>query len=176
MSRRSLGCNRLTIWCIGVAPRSTRLRSRRRGKSHLFSPAQHLKPAIVFRRACLIGLGLLVHQFGVEDGAQLCFERCTLRRVLGGGTKVGQLLGIGFKIEELRRRANIIDVLMPQIAQHVERIGAVGVELRQHGPVLRRLSGEIQQRHARQAQLRDRVRRTDRIKDGRGDVAQGDRG
>ena len=29
------------------------------------------------------------------------------------------------KVEELRRRANTVVVLMPQIAQHVELVGAV---------------------------------------------------
>jgi CxxC motif-containing protein (DUF1111 family) len=97
------------------------------GKGHLFAPAQHLEPAVLFRHAGLIGFGLRVHHFRVEDVTQLGFERCTLPRVCRDGAKVGQFLGIGFKVEELRRRANIVDVLMPQIAQHVERVGAVGV-------------------------------------------------
>ncbi len=86
------------------------------GKGHLFSPAQHLKSAVLFCHAGLIGLGLLIHYYRVEDITQLRFERCTLPCVCGVGAKVGQLLGIGSKIEELRRRANVVDVLMTQIA------------------------------------------------------------
>ena len=86
------------------------------GESHLFSPAQHLESAVLFRHAGLISLGLLVDYFGIEDVMQASFERCTLPRVCGVGAKVCQLLGISFKIEQLRRRPNVVDVLMPQIA------------------------------------------------------------
>jgi hypothetical protein len=142
------------------------------GKGYLFSTAQHLEPAVLFCDAGLIGFGFLVHHFRVEEVTQPRFERCTLPLICGVGAEVLKLLWIGFKIEELRWRANIVDVLMPQIAQHVERVGPVGVELREHGPVLRWLSGEGQQRHAGQALLSNGMRRTDCIKDGRGDVAQ----
>jgi hypothetical protein len=117
--------------------------SRRWGKGHLFSPAEHLEP-IAFRQPGLIGLGLLAHQFRVEDGTQPRLESCTLRRVRRVGAEIGQFLGICFKVEELGRRADTVNVLMPQLAQHVERVGAVGMKFRQHGPVFRRPAGEVQ--------------------------------
>src|SRR5437660_2780561 len=89
----------------------------------------------------------------------------TLSRVCAVGAKIGQLSGISFKVEELGRRADIIDVLMAQFAKHVERVGAVGVKLREHGAVSRRLASEIQQRHTGQAQLGNNVRRADSIED-----------
>jgi hypothetical protein len=41
-----------------------------RREGHLLSPTEHLEPAMR-----LIGLRLLVDQFGIEHGAQLLFER-----------------------------------------------------------------------------------------------------
>src|SRR5215831_7664595 len=100
-------------WALRL-PRCTAsmfLCSWRRGKSHFLPLAQHLKPAIVVRHPGLIGFGQRVNQLGVEDGTQPRFEYCALACVRGVGAEIDQFFGIDFKVEELWRRADIVDVL-----------------------------------------------------------------